>query len=67
MPMTSAERSRKWRESHIVEKKLMDAEWVERNPERVRAIRLAYYARNRDAINARRRALRALRAMTEGS
>jgi hypothetical protein len=59
MPMTSAERSRKWRLSHVVEKKLMDAGWVERNPERVRAIRYAYYVRNREAINARRRARRA--------
>ena len=59
MAMTSAERSRKWRQSHVVEKKLMDADWAERHPERVREIRLAYYKRNRDAINARRRARRA--------
>jgi hypothetical protein len=56
--MTSAERSRKWRLTHVVEKKLYDGAWREENPERCREMGSAWRTRNKDAVNERRRARR---------
>jgi hypothetical protein len=55
-PMTSAERARKWRLTHIVEKKLNDAAWRENNQERNRATSRAWYQANKDRLKAKREA-----------
>jgi hypothetical protein len=61
MAMTSAERSRKWRLTNPLKKKLGDIAWRKLNPKREKFVADRWRAKNKDKLNAQQRARRALK------